>query len=352
MRVTRLAGLIVLLFSAAASGDTNVPFVAGTDVIITTTERTITGKVEDSPQAGWVRLVQAGTNRLVLIRVDAIITVELTASPTPPPPGSAVEGRWTLRSKHFVFGMPRLIDNRHDFTPPDHTGPQPGVSVVVREGFVVGHYDQQKVPLWVAMRWTKDDLTRSNNEPSFGRPFKPDQELPTYARAGKNYDFSTSRMQRGHMARHKDNAAWGRDNSDAGCLMSDIVPQHEDLNPKAWLDLENAHRNAVNRSDLDIDKLWIICGTLFENGVPEFTVGNNVGVPKATYKVIGWFEDDGNFAARGYILNQDDRSRDLTTYLTPIDTIEAKTGLDFFPDLDEVVETVLEAAEHDELWGE
>ncbi|MCH8992953.1 MAG: lamin tail domain-containing protein, partial [Acidobacteria bacterium] len=65
-----------------------------------------------------------------------------------------------------------------------------------------------------------------------------------------------------------------------------------------------------------------------------------------------FFSSDGDFAARGYIMNQDDRSRDLTTYLTPIDTIEIKTGLDFFPDLDEAVETVLEAAEHDELWGE
>ena len=38
--------------------------------------------------------------------------------------------------------------------------------------------------------------------------------------------------------------------------------------------------------------------------------------------------------------------------LTPIGTIEVKTGLDFFPDLEEAVETVLEAAEHDELWEE
>lgn len=93
-------------------------------------------------------------------------------------------------------------------------------------------------------------------------------------------------MNRGHMARHKDNAAWGKDNSDAGCLMSNIAPQHERLNQDSWLALENEHREIVGADGSEITTLWVICGTIFENNQPEFTVGNGVGVPKATYKVI------------------------------------------------------------------
>ena len=45
------------------------------------------------------------------------------------------------------------------------------------------------------------------------------------------------------MARHEDNKAWGLDNVDMGYRMSNLVPQHRDLNGGAWLSLENAHRH-------------------------------------------------------------------------------------------------------------
>lgn len=68
--------------------------------------------------------------------------------------------------------------------------------------------------------------------------------------------------------------------------------------------------------------------------------------------MIAWFDDNGDFSARAYVMDQDAHSRDLTTYLAPIDTIEAATTLDFFPDMEETVETVLDADMHDEFWRE
>ncbi len=56
-------------------------------------------------------------------------------------------GLWTLRSKHLIWGMPRQTDNRHNVTFPGETQARPGVSVLVREGFVVGHYDFYKIPV-------------------------------------------------------------------------------------------------------------------------------------------------------------------------------------------------------------
>ncbi len=143
--------------------------------------------------------------------------------------GSGSPGQWTLRSQHLIWGMPVQTDDRHNIRFPGETAPRPGLSVLVREGFVIGHYDRFKVPAWVAVRWTRED--HDNLRPgSFGRPFGPDTELPRYARALRDYEFSTTQMERGHMARHEDNEAWGEDNSDEGCLMSNIVPQHRDMN--------------------------------------------------------------------------------------------------------------------------
>ena len=265
--------------------------------------------------------------------------------------GGGDAGLWTLRSQHLIWGMPRQTDNRHNIAFPGETAARPGLSVLVREGFVVGHYDLFKVPAWVAMRWTREDHDRLQSG-SFGRPFAPDEELPIYAQAGDDYDFSTSDMERGHMARHEDNEAWGNDNSDFGCRMSNIVPQHKDMNGEAWNDLEELHQGVVVDFDLGIDTVWIISGPVFEGGEPEFTVGNDVAVPVGTYKVIGWFDDDDQFHARGYIVKQEDRERDDPAhYLVKIRDIEEQTGLNFFPDLPSSRANAIETVLPTDLWG-
>ncbi|MFG0252519.1 MAG: DNA/RNA non-specific endonuclease [Phycisphaerales bacterium JB038] len=223
--------------------------------------------------------------------------------------------------------------------------------MLIREGFVIGHYDLFKVPAWVSARWTREDCDRLQSG-SFGRPFAPDDELPPYGRAETSYDFSASAMERGHMARHEDNEAWGNDNSDLGCRMSNIIPQHKDMNGEAWNDLEELHQEVVTDLNVNIDTVWVISGPVFENGHPEFTVRNGVAVPMGTYKVISWFDGAGDFQARGYIVKQDDRVRnDPSHYLVRIRDIEQQTGLNFFPELHasraDTIETVLPM----DLWG-
>ncbi len=85
---------------------------------------------------------------------------------------------------------------------------------------------------------------------------------------------------------------------------------------------------------------------------PQAFIGNNVAVPQATYKVIGWFADDGEFHARGYVVRQTDRVRNNPAhYFRPIDEIEAVTGLDFFPQLPDAREAQIESVVHTTLWG-
>lgn len=265
--------------------------------------------------------------------------------------------QWQLRSKHFVWGMPQPTDHRHSIRYPGEIESRPGLSVLVREGFVVGHYDRLKIPAWVAQRWSLEDLDRLRDG-SYGRNFGPDPELPLYAQALDDYEYSRSSMERGHMARHEDNEAWGEDNSNAGCLMSNIVPQHKDMNGEAWNDLEELHQEVVGDETLGIDTVWVISGPVFEDqdgdGVedPIEVVGNGIAVPHGTYKVVGWFDGDGLFQARGYVVRQEDRIRHKPEhYLTSIDSIEADTGLDFFPELPEDREALIEGSLPSDTWG-
>ncbi len=340
--------LVLAVMLPAALANTNTPFAAGDQVGVTTGTERLLGTLLDSPGPGWIALREAESGQVVLVRLDAVQTLAGPEAPATDTAGATA--LWKLRSKHFIHGMPVPTDGRYNFTPAGHTSPQPGVSVLIREGFVIGHCDRFKVPLWVSMRWSREDYLRSEAEPSYGRPFRGDQELPSYARAGTSYDFSASSMDRGHMARHADNAAWGKDSSDAGCLMSNIAPQHKDLNRKAWLALEDAHRDAVANEALGIGTIWVISGTVFENTQPQSTVGNGVGVPQATYKVIAWLDDADELHARGYLLTQSDDVQDPRRYLTSIDEIERLTGLDFMPELDEEIENRVESATPTMLW--
>jgi len=260
---------------------------------------------------------------------------------------AAAEQNWVLRSHHFLYGMPMPKDTRYNFDADGDGNLEPGISVLVREGFVVGHCDKYKVPLWVAVHWTSQDLARSISEPSYDRNWKPDRELPAYARAETDYNYAVTHMDRGHMARHKDNSAWGKDNVDAGCFMSNSAPQKDTLNRGPWLALEDQHRNVVGQ----IGEIWVISGTIFNKIKEPQKTGNGIGIPDATYKVIAWYDSSGKLNARGYILKQTDTDRDLTKYLKPIKEIEDATGLDFFPELDDVEESALESAKHVDLWG-
>jgi endonuclease G len=164
-----------------------------------------------------------------------------------------------------------------------------------------------------------------------------------------------------------------------GCRMSNLVPQHRDLNGGAWLSLENAHRHIVaDPAKSGISAVWVISGPVFQGGQPDGTVGNGVGVPHATYKVMGWFNESGRFQMRGYVMKQTDRadppprstgsrgpstrnsrgdrggrqepSVDLRRFLTPVREIEKSTGLDFFADLPDPEEDALETARPSHPW--
>jgi len=295
-----------------------------------------------------VVVLLSGQGLVVAQPLDEPASVERAGSGPP---------QWKLRSKHFVWGMPTPTDSRHNIRYSGDTDTRPGLSVLVREGFVVGHYDRLKVPAWVAQRWSREDLDRLRHG-SYGRNFGPDPELPLYAQAKDNYEYSRSHMERGHMARHEDNEAWGEDNSNAGCLMSNIVPQHKDMNGEAWNDLEELHQEIVGDDGLGIDTVWMISGPVYEDEDgdgredPIDFVGNSVAVPHGTYKIIGWFDGDGLFQARGYVVRQEDRVRDNPAhYLASIDSIEAATGLDFFPELPDDRETLIESRLPTDPWG-
>ena len=280
---------------------------------------------------------------------------------------------YTVRSPHFIFGMPIFVDKRHYLAQNI-----PGISLIVREGFVIAYFERMNCPIWVCQRWTRDDTEDQSEFPSLKRDWRTDPYLPQDCHIGTSYAGDDTKLDRGHMSKHSMNRAWGYDNSAFGCLMSNCVPQHRGINrqPGAWWNLEEEVEKVVEDEDRNLETIWTISGAIFrdkkndENELPEEDFKNvakitgGFGVPDATYKIVAWFEDNGFFHARGYVFEQPhtqsangdlsynipDQSKELKEFIVPIDEIEERTGIDFFPMLSNTIENKIEATKYRSMW--
>lgn len=103
------------------------------------------------------------------------------------------------RDQHFIFGMPSITSpDSFRFTPVGGVGEVDGYSVHEKEAFTIGHYEKFKVPAWVAMKWTKDNLESSTTFDRDDFEFEIDSELPPHARAPTSLRHSTFGFERAH----------------------------------------------------------------------------------------------------------------------------------------------------------
>jgi len=101
--------------------------------------------------------------------------------------------------------------------------------------------------------------------------------------------------------------------------------------------------------------LVIITGPIFavENDSVGYKVigPNHVAVPTHFYKIIVDANDSHNVQALAFIMpNKDIRGHDYVEYLTSIDEIEKKTGLDFLSALPVEIQEKVEIKKADKIW--
>lgn len=216
---------------------------------------------------------------------------------------------------------------------------QDRLRIIRNDGFIVGYDEQRRNPRWVAYRLAPvnaDTPTRSDN-------FKIDRR--TRARVDQA-EFTNTGYDRGHMA---PSAAIGRvlgpDSQQQTFFMSNISPQSPTLNRNAWRRLEAmVGREYIER----YGSLWVVTGPVFDDH--RTTLSSGVEVPDAFYKVIIRV-DRGQPTALAFMVSQYvSGSEPIDSFLTSVDHIEALTGLDFFPNLEDSTEVAVEARVPGELW--
>ncbi len=216
--------------------------------------------------------------------------------------------------------------------------------VLRNEGFILGYSDLRGNPLWVMYKLKPIQ----DNAPNLKRLnyFSPDwRALPLI-----NHDsYSGSGYDRGHMApNYAMSRLYGATAQADSFLMTNITPQKANLNQKLWQRLEALE---VDRFTRHFGEIWVLTGPVFDHRIERLKSSWAVEVPDAFYKIYVAQAGPERLTALAFLVPQSVNGKEpLEQYLTDIDTIEAKTGLDFFPKLDDKIEKDLEAAKDSGTW--
>jgi len=92
----------------------------------------------------------------------------------------------------------------------------------------------------------------------------------------------------------------------------------------------------------------VITGPIFGDQSPRLDTG--VAVPSSFFKILVDVVEPGNVRVLTFTMPQQIKDDNLRDYLTSVDAIEAKTGLDFFSSLNDQHEKRLESKPAKRLW--
>lgn len=116
-----------------------------------------------------------------------------------------------------------------------------------------------------------------------------------------------------------------------------MSPQDPSFNRGIWKKLEELVRTWA----VDNKSLYVVTGPILSSGLA--TIGpNNVSVPNYYYKVLLDYSQP-EIKAIGFILPNHANKGSLTEFAVSINQVEEMTGLNFFPNLPDKVESTLES---------
>ena len=220
------------------------------------------------------------------------------------------------------------------FLPTSTTG-----QIVHHEGYSLSYSEPHEQAEWVAYELKKSHLSSTN----FKRPyFEIDKAVKTGAAHWRNY--KKSGYDRGHLCPAGDRR-YSQEAHDETFLTSNISPQNHQFNSGIWNTLEQKVRYWARK----YDGVFVITGGVL-NGDMKTIGEENVSVPNQFYKLL-IDNNTGKTKVIAFLMPHKDSNKPLYEFVVSVDEIEALTGIDFFPELDDAIETKLEASTSYKDWS-
>lgn len=205
--------------------------------------------------------------------------------------------------------------------------------VIEHTGYTVSYNYDWLIPNWVAY-----ELTRQETYGDFPREkkFAPDPQVK--GTPVIHQDYSNSGYDRGHMAPAGD-MKWSEQAMKESFYMTNICPQNHNNNAGDWKDLEELVRDIASK----YGSVYICCGPIVTDVSNTIGTIRKIVVPQSFYKVLLRQKKDGSWTSIGFVMPNAAGNRPLMTYMHSVDEIENLTGIDFFYNLPDSIEDLIEA---------
>ena len=133
-------------------------------------------------------------------------------------------------------------------------------------------------------------------------------------------------------------------------LMSNIAPQLPQFNRGVWAYIERIEQNNWANAREDV---WVITGPIYteEESAKIRHQNRAIPVPSSYFKIF-LDEEDSRIKILGVVVPHDmKRGAVLERLLRSVDEIESASGLDFNPDLPDLLEDSLEGEKPRSVWS-
>ena len=202
--------------------------------------------------------------------------------------------------------------------------------------YTLSYSEEHEQAEWVAYVLKASDITNAD----YKRPyFEIDKDIITGAAHWKNY--KNSGYNKGHLCPAGDRRG-SLKQYESTFLTSNISPQKYEFNAGIWNRLEQKVRYWAKKQD----SIYVVTGGVLNDDLE--TIGfENVAVPKYFYKIL---VSKDKTKMIGFLVPHEKSEKPLYSFITSVDKIEEMTGIDFFPALDDEIETKLESKSDYKNW--
>jgi endonuclease G len=227
-----------------------------------------------------------------------------------------------------------------------HSGPQhrewPALKIgehpVCHLAYCLLYSEKHEQAVWVAYELTASETLKAHERTN---KFLEDPAIATGS--ASNEDYFRSGFDRGHLAPAAD-MGWSQQAMEESFFFSNMSPQRPQCNRGIWKKGEELVRDWARQ----YGRLYVITGPVLRDGLPSIGP-NQVSIPEFYYKVL-FRPDSLHPQAIALLVPNEGSSGQISSFAVKVDSIEALTGLDFFPWLPDGLEKKLEGAVCHSCW--
>lgn len=190
------------------------------------------------------------------------------------------------------------------------------VTKICREGYVLEHDNNAKIPVWVS--YTLNPTKIMGCFPRADK-YAADKSLKN---PSTPKDYAKSNYDTGHIANAED-MRWSLQAQEDSFILSNMTPQLAGFNRGIWKKLEDQIRNWVMARKTTV---LIYAGPIYDRK-QDPTIGRSmVTVPSAFYKIV---VDTKTKEVMTFLFPHESSSDDLETFMTSIAEVQKETGIIF-----------------------